>query len=243
MWNRTTHLHESSVVPQFPSGNAGCLVAASEVYAFGTKTMSEFQSVQHGPQRLRPQSTFTVDGKSTSFTILDFWVWMGSDVLNNAFRGMVAEYIVGQATGAWNHAAVRVEWDQVDIRTPEGISIEVKSAAYIQSWRQPRPSRIDFRIAKTLSWDSVTGEYSETPIRSADVYVFCLLFHRDEMTINPLELTQWEFTVVPTKTLDEVLGDQKTVRLSRLRELGAAPVGYRQLRTAVLEAYGDGETN
>lgn len=205
--------------------------------------MTDFQSVERNLEPLRPEYRFVFDGQPSSFSVLDFWVWMGSDVLNNAFRGMVAEYIVGQATGAWNDAAVRVEWDEVDIRTPEGISIEVKSAAYIQSWRQPRPSRIVFRIAKTLSWDSVTGEYSETPVRSANVYIFCLLFHRDERTINPLELTQWEFYVVPTRTLDEVLGDQKTVRLSRLRDLDAAPVGFRQLRTAILEAYGEGERN
>lgn len=205
--------------------------------------MSDSQSVERNPEPLRPESQFTIRGSPSSFSVLDFWVWMGSDVLNNAFRGMVAEYIVGQATGAWDDAAVRVEWDEVDIRTPEGISIEVKSAAYIQSWRQSRPSRIIFRIAKTLSWDTVTGEYSDTPDRSADVYVFCVLSHRDERTINPLELTQWEFYVVPTRTLDEVLGDQKTVRLSRLRDMGIAPMGYFQLRSAILEANGDGESD
>ena len=243
MWNRSTHLLESSVVPQLPPGNAGCLVSASEVFALGTKTVSKFQSVQHGPQRLRPQSTFTVDGKSTSFTILDFWVWVGSDILNNALRGKVAEYIVGQAVGAWSDATVRVEWDTVDIRMPEGITIEVKSAAYIQSWRQSRLSVISFGVAETIPWNPETGEYGEMRVRSADVYVFCVLSHRDATTINPLELTQWEFYVVPTRTLDEVLGDQKTVRLSRLRDMGVAPVGYCQLRTAIIEAYGEGESN
>ncbi|MDE2888460.1 MAG: hypothetical protein OXR72_09590 [Gemmatimonadota bacterium] len=183
------------------------------------------------------------DSQPSSFTVLDFWVWVGSDILNNAFRGKVTEFIVGQAVGAWTDTPVRVEWDAVDIRTPEGITIEVKSAAYIQSWRQSQPSAISFGVAKTIPWNPETGEYGNIRVRSADVYVFSVLSHRDYRTINPLELTQWEFYVVPTRTLDEVLGDQKTVRLSRLRDLGAAPVGFRQLRTAILEAYGERERN
>lgn len=205
--------------------------------------MTDLYSGKRSPEALRPESRFTFDGQASSFSILDFWVWVGSDILNNAFRGKVAEYIVGRAVGAWEDAPVRVEWDTVDIRTPEGITIEVKSAAYIQSWRQSRPSAISFGVGKTIPWNPETGEYGEDRVRSADVYVFCVLSHRDYRTINPLELTQWEFYVVPTRTLDEVLGDQKTVRLSRLRDLGAAPVGYRQLRTAIIEAYGERESN
>lgn len=201
--------------------------------------MSEIQSVYHGPQPLRPQSTFSVDGKPTSFTILDFWVWMGSDILNNALRGKVAEFIVGQATGACAEAPVRVEWDTVDIRTPEGISIEVKSSAYIQSWRQSRPSQISFGVAKTVPWDPETGEYGRTSVRSADVYVFCLLAHRDDRSINPLELTQWEFYVLPTQTIDTAFENQKTVTLSRLKEAGANSIGYGDLRRAILDAHGD----
>ena len=202
--------------------------------------MSEIQSVYHGPQPLRPQSVFTVDGKPTSFAVLDFWVWVGSDILNNALRGKVAEYIVGQAVGAWEDAPVRIEWDTVDIRTPKGISIEVKSAAYIQSWRQSQPSQISFGIAKTIAWDPETGEYGTIPVRSADVYVFCLLAHRDKRTINPLELTQWEFYVLPTQTIDTAFENQKTVTLSRLKEAGANSIGYGDLRRAILDAHGDG---
>ena len=203
--------------------------------------MSEFQSVQHDPEPLQPETFFTHKGKPNPFSVLDFWVWMASDVLNNTLRGIVAEYIVSQATGAC--APVRVEWDPVDITTPEGIKIEVKSAAYLQSWHQDRPSAISFRIAKTLPWDPKTNQYGKTRIRSADVYVFCLLAHLDGQTVNPLELTQWEFYILPTNTLDSSLGNQKTVSLSRLKELGAVALGYDQIRNAVLKAYDDGLKN
>ena len=199
--------------------------------------MSEFHPVQRKPEPLPPETPFTYKDKPTSFSIQNFWVWMASDVLNNTLRGTVAEYIVSQATGAC--APVRVEWDTVDITTPEGIKIEVKSAAYLQSWHQDRPSAISFGIAKTYPWDWEKNQYGETQVRSADVYVFCVLAHLNGQTVNPLELTQWEFYVLPARTLDTSLGDQKTVSLSRLKELGAKPLGYDQIRNAVLKAYGD----
>ena len=203
--------------------------------------MSEFQSSYREPEPLPPSTPFTYKDKPTSFSVLDFWVWMASDVLNNSLRGLVAEYIVSQATGAC--APVRVEWDPVDIKTPEGIKIEVKSAAYLQSWHQDRPSAISFRIAKTLPWDPKTNQYGKKQVRNADVYVFCVLVHLDDQTINPLELTQWVFYILPTSTLDSTLGDQKTVSLSRLKELGAIALGYDQIRNAVLKAHSDGRKN
>ena len=203
--------------------------------------MSEFQSSYREPEPLKPETLFTQKGKPTSFSVLDFWVWMASDVLNNTLRGMVAEYIVSQATGAYT--SVRVEWDPVDITTPEGIKIEVKSSAYLQSWPQKRLSAISFNIAKKRPWNPETNQYGETQVRSADVYVFCVLAHLDGQTVNPLELTQWEFYILPTSTLDSSLGNQKTVSLSRLKELGAVALGYDQIRNAVLKAYDDGLKN
>ena len=203
--------------------------------------MSEFHPVQRKPEPLPPETPFTYKDKPTSFSIQNFWVWAASDVLNNTLRGTVAEYIVSQATGAG--APVRVEWDTVDITTPEGIQIEVKSAAYLQSWHQDRPSAISFRIAKKYPWDPKTNQYGKTRIRSADVYVFCLLTPKDGRNVKPLELTQWVFYILPTSTLDSCLGDQKTVSLARLKDLGAEPLGYDQIRNAVSEAYNDGRKN
>ena len=200
--------------------------------------MSEFHPVQRKPEPLQPETFFTHKDKPTSFSVLDFWVWMASDVLNNTLRGIVAEYIVSQALEACT--PVRVEWDTVDITTPEGIKIEVKSSAYLQSWPQKRPSAISFDIKKKKT---LTKQHGETQIRSADVYVFCVLAHLDGQTVNPLELTQWEFYILPTRTLDSSLGNQKTVSLSRLKDLGAAALGYDQIRNAVLKAYGEGRKN
>ena len=203
--------------------------------------MSEFHPVQRVPEPLKPETCFTHKNEPTCFSILDFWIWAASDVLNNTLRGIVAEYIVSQATRA--QALVRIEWDSIDITTPEEIKIEVKSAAYLQSWPQKRPSAISFGIAKKRPWDPETNQYGETRVRSAHVYVFCLLTPKDGRNVKPLDLTQWAFYVLPTSKLDSSLGNQKTVSLSRLKELGARALGYDQIRNAVLKAHSDGRKN
>jgi hypothetical protein len=40
-----------------------------------------------------------------------------------------------------------------DLTTPEGITVEVKSAAYVQSWHQHHLSAITFATPKTRVWD------------------------------------------------------------------------------------------
>lgn len=71
-------------------------------------------------------------------TLLDFWKWNSSDLLSNATRGRLAEFIVATATGV-DLNKPREEWVTYDLTTPEGIKIEVKSSAYIQTWEQTKP--------------------------------------------------------------------------------------------------------
>ncbi len=55
-----------------------------------------------------------------------------------------------------------------------GFRIEVKSAAYLQSWNQKALSPISFSVAPALGWDAKAGARSKEKIRPADVCVFCL---------------------------------------------------------------------
>lgn len=83
----------------------------------------------------------------------DFWSWAYSDILNNTDRAVFAEYVVGTALGVTD--APRVEWDAVDLRYGDN-TIEVKSAAYVQSWHQEQDpvSQISFDLRERLSWDA-----------------------------------------------------------------------------------------
>jgi len=81
------------------------------------------------------QEQLTSNGSTIGIKLIDFWKWSVSDLISNATRGRFAEFIVASALGI-NMENVRDEWSAYDLISPEGIKIEVKSAAYIQSWHQ-----------------------------------------------------------------------------------------------------------
>src|SRR5688500_15401261 len=85
---------------------------------------------------------FHADGRSLGFDVLGFWRWSSSDLAGNAMRGVLAEYLVAQALGL--PTDVRMEWDACDLRMSDGTRVEVKSAAYLQSWSQRTHSAISF---------------------------------------------------------------------------------------------------
>lgn len=74
------------------------------------------------------------DGKEISVQLVDFWRWSASDLLSNATRGVFAEFIIASALGLVDN--VRAEWGSYDLKTRKGKRIEIKSAAYLQSWHQ-----------------------------------------------------------------------------------------------------------
>ncbi|MEU9148565.1 hypothetical protein [Streptomyces sp. NPDC048349] len=168
--------------------------------------------------------------------LLGFWRWAFSGLVGNTMRGALAEYIVALALGAAD--GTRVDWDSVDIRLPGGPHVEVKSAAYLQEWAQAKPSAISFSIAAAEGWDATTGAVDPARLRRADVYVFCLLHHGDKGTLDPLDLAQWTFYVLPTRLLDEHRPHQRTIGLASLLRLGPARTGFTGLRAAVLGAGG-----
>jgi len=160
---------------------------------------------------------FIFDGKELLLDVFSFWQWSSSDLLGNTLRGILAEFIVASSLGYLNKP--RQEWDAYDIKTPEGIKVEVKSSAYIQTWSQKDYSKITFGIAKKKAWDAETNETSAEKKRHADIYVFCVLAHKNKATINPLDLCQWDFYVIPRKVLDTHCGEQKNIGLSKLMKL------------------------
>jgi hypothetical protein len=164
----------------------------------------------------------------------EFQAWAYDDLLTNTTRGLLAEYIVATALGIRD--TKRVEWDQYDLeidRLGKRVGIEVKSAAYVQTWEQTRISEIAFSIRPAQGWDARTNTYADSAKRSAAVYVFCLLEGEDRERIDPLDVAQWTFYVLSTSELDRQVPTQKTIRLARLKDLGAHPCTYDELKTAI----------
>lgn len=163
----------------------------------------------------------------------DFWSWAYSNTVDNAQRGILAEYLVACALGV--NSGVRTNWDKYDLVSPEGISVEVKSSGYIQSWEQEKLSTASFGIQPTHGWDSKTNSYAESKTRQADIYVFCLHKHKEQETINPLDLSQWEFYLLPTKVLNEKAGGQRTAQLSSLIKMGAEKCEFGRIHQRITE--------
>jgi hypothetical protein len=174
---------------------------------------------------------FRYGSEPLAFDLLSFWQWSASDLASNALRGRVAEFLVAQALGVAD--GVRAEWDAYDLRSRCGATIEVKSAAYLQTWSQKALSVISFDIAPTRFWDAATNVMAAEPRRQADLYVFALLAHKDKTTLDPMDVGQWAFFVLPTAVLNARLPSQKQLGLAGLRSLGPFECAFGQLREAV----------
>jgi hypothetical protein len=98
-------------------------------------------------------------------------------------------------------------------------------------------SNISFSISKTKAWDAVTNHYEDQEKRQADSCVFALLEHQDKSSVDPLNLDQWQFFVLPTKILNEKMGDQKSISLRRLKDLVNLTVSFPNLKQSIIENY------
>lgn len=171
------------------------------------------------PRRLTGDEVF----RGVDANVRDFWAYAMSDLLMNNVRGYLAEFLVSKAVGA---SGARVEWDAFDVLTPEGVRVEVKSAGYLQAWAQRRLSRISFGSMKGRTWTPEDGE-SPTATLNADVYVFAIQTATRHEDYSALDVSQWEFYVVPRQAI-EVTG-YASIGMPTLRALTDGPVPYDRL--------------
>jgi hypothetical protein len=186
------------------------------------------------PRRLSGNELFYADGNMLDVSLLHFWQWSASDLRSNATRGRLAEYLVACALGV--ASGVRREWVSHDLTTADGTKIEVKSAAYVQTWKQRRPSPISFDIRPTLAWDPDTATFADARRRQADVYVFSLLHEKDPSKLNPLNVGHWTFFVLSTRVLNKKCPAQKQISLNKLRALCPEEVRFEDIAAAVKRA-------
>ena len=71
-------------------------------------------------------------------TVLDYWRWSGSDLMNNRERSILGEFLVAMALGLEKEP--RLEWNAYDLKTSSGLKIEIKTSSAKQSWSQSKPS-------------------------------------------------------------------------------------------------------
>ncbi len=172
---------------------------------------------------------------ATSLSVRDFWEWGYSDLRENITRGILAEFLVAKAVG--DPSPLRHAWDNFDVTTPSGIRVEVKSSAYLQSWRQRQHSRITFAGLTGLAYSYETNEFAEEATLRADVYVFALNRFREPDRYDALDTRAWEFYVVPVRTLKDE-GSPKSISKSFLDRLSISHVDFAGLASEI-EAAGE----
>jgi len=196
------------------------------------KQRSDFRALR--VKQLDGSEPFRREGSSLPHSIADFWRWAYSNLAANNLRGHLAEFLVASDLKATER--VRIEWDDCDLHTESGIKVEVKSAAYLQSWNQSKHSVISFGVAPTRAYDNKINARKSEAARNSDVYVFCLLAHKDKSTLDPTDLDQWEFYVLPTETLNTKLNNQQTLSLGRLMSLKPVKCRYGEISRTIDEA-------
>ena len=145
-------------------------------------------------------------------------------VMQNNFRAWYSEAQVGILLGEeWVSAGA--DWGSFDFLHPAtGTTLEVKSSAAKQSWKQRGPSTTTFDIAPRRGFfvdgDDLNEwhEYAGGAQRAADIYVFTWhpIF---DGSCDQRDERQWEYFVAPTERLPI---SQKTIRLSALRSICSA---------------------
>ncbi len=173
------------------------------------------------------KESFYFNGEKQPIDVLSFWRWSSSELLGNALRGVLAEFIVASTIDILDEP--REEWDAYDLETKNGLRIEIKSSSYLQSWEQTKLSKIIFGIQPTYGERANQDE----KFRQSDIYVFCVLAHQDKDSVNPLDLSQWDFYILETKILDEKVKTQKSITFSSLLRLDPIKVKYDELREEI----------
>ena len=188
-------------------------------------------------ERKTGDERFYRNGNPLDLSLLSFWRWSASDLVSNATRGILAEYIVANALGLAD--GVRAEWDAFDLLTKDGLKIEVKSAAYLQSWHHKKLSVITFGIRPTRLWNATTNELATELKRQADIYVFCVLSHKEKDSLDPLNLDQWEFYILRASVLDKKFLTQKTIGLASLLKLNPCIAKYEEIAGCIEKLSGE----
>lgn len=179
---------------------------------------------------LNGDEPFIIQGKAHHSKVSDFWAWALSDMMDNSIRCMLAELIVATALGIDTSAEAREPWAPYDLLY-NGIRVEVKASAYLQRWNAGKLSNIVFSIKPARLWSAETG-YSATAQRNADVYVFCVHTCKERENSNPLDISQWEFYILPSSVLNDLFPSRKTITSNSLSQ-ATTSVKYDALKQGI----------
>ena len=162
-------------------------------------------------------------------TVLDFWSWAFSDLVDGNTQDIFGEFIVGAVLGTTENP--RIAWDVAD-HIYRGRKIKVKTAAYLQHWLQAKPSRIAFPITHTHQREIRTSIPGLTLHPKPEIYVFCVFNVKERNEANALDLAKWLFFPVAAHVIEHKYRRKKTLTLKEVERVAAA-VPILQLRKSI----------
>lgn len=173
---------------------------------------------------------FTNKGISTGFSIQDFWKFQYSNLWD--MQEYIAEFLVAKALGLKTPQNCN-GWTLWDILY-RNVKIEIKSTAYYHSWKTDGKisNRRTFGITKAYSrYKDSTSEYK----RQNDIYIFCLNIGYTKEDSNPMHLENWQFYIIPTKTINDICKDNKTISLGQVQKITGSKLGlsYVELKSEI----------
>lgn len=184
------------------------------------------------PHLLRGEEQLQLGGAPIEEAMaLNFWRWAFADLRQNALRGVFAEWVVAHLMGI--ERVCREPWADCDLVTAQGVRIEIKAAAFRQSWHPEGapPSKIVFSGLHGRRFED--GRYVAASTYNADFYIFCLLDNLDPEA-DPFDLDRWRFWTLSAADLGRPTpnsGQRRSITLaSVMRE--AREVAGTDLRNA-----------
>ena len=188
---------------------------------------------------MRGDEPFTIGSEPIPTTVKDFWAWSMSRLLADGPRGDLAEFIVNTALGI-DTTDAKHGWGECDILYG-GYRIEVKCSSLLQAWDRDTPPRPVFSISKTVNCDiketesglRYIGRDNLPPQRRSEIYIFCLFAHTERSSADPLNLSQWQFYVVPTALINERCGNRRSISFPGITNLGVTSCTFNGIKPKV----------
>lgn len=143
---------------------------------------------------------------------------LSAPLVNNAFRGMLVEAMLAQVLEPeWRWCSA--DWASHDFDRADGLKLEVKQSAALQSWHEPRlrPNRGRFDVkARTGRYEG--AHWIAEAGRAAQIYIFGWHGLTNPTVADHRDPSQWQFYAL--KAVD--LPEQTTIALSRIATMSEA---------------------
>jgi hypothetical protein len=170
---------------------------------------------------------FVTGSMPLPYTLLDFWRWGTSDLLDKRTLNKLAEFIVAKTLEILTDQ-VRNDSGPNAMVTPGGLRVKVRAGSFLRRRKKLGASEVQFPISDLLSWSPWTVD--EHP-RHADIYIFAVLSYKNRRNLDPLNLDQWRFYVFTARFLKEM--NEPFISLETIHSLGREPIVITRLAAAI----------